>query len=42
MWRDQGYRVVQLDIVWRVVQRDLPALIEALRPLIPPEDAFTS
>ena len=37
-----GYRVVQLDIVWRVVQRDLPALIEALRPLIPPEDEFTS
>ncbi|WP_242523312.1 DUF86 domain-containing protein [Thiocystis minor] len=37
-----GYRVVQLDIVWRVVQRDLPPLIETLRPLIPPEDEFTS
>lgn len=33
-----GYRVVQLDIVWRVVGQDLPALIEALRPLIPAED----
>ena len=36
-----GYRVVQIDLVWRVVQRDLPALIDTLRPLIPPEDAFT-
>jgi uncharacterized protein with HEPN domain len=33
-----GYRVVQLDVVWRVVCRDLPALIDALRPLIPAED----
>lgn len=33
-----GYRVVQLDIVWRVVCHDLPALIDALGPLIPAED----
>ena len=33
-----GYRVVQLDVVWRVVCEDLPALIQALRPLIPTED----
>ena len=33
-----GYRVVQLDLVWRVVGQDLPALIETLRPLIPAED----
>lgn len=24
-----GYRVVQLDLVWRVVGQDLPALIPA-------------
>ena len=36
MWRDQG------DLVWRIVQRDLPALIDMLRPLIPPEDEFMS
>lgn len=37
-----GYRVVQIDIVWQVVQRDLPALVVALTPLIPPEEDFTS
>lgn len=33
-----GYRMVQLDVVWHVVCQDLPALIDALRPLIPAED----
>jgi uncharacterized protein with HEPN domain len=33
-----GYRVVQFGIVWRVVCQDFPALIDALRPLIPAED----
>lgn len=33
-----GYRMVQLDIVWRVVCHDLPSLIDALGPLIPAED----
>ena len=33
-----AYNVVRLDIVWDVVQSDLPPLIESLRPLIPPED----
>lgn len=35
-----GYRTVRLDIVWDVVQRELPPLIEILRPLIPPEENF--
>lgn len=33
-----GYRMVQLDVVWHVVCQDLPALIDALGPLIPAED----
>jgi uncharacterized protein with HEPN domain len=33
-----GYNAVRLDIVWNVVQRELPVLIEALRPLVPPEE----
>lgn len=37
-----GYRVVQIEIIWQVVQRDLPVLIEALTPLIPPENELTS
>ena len=33
-----AYNVVRLDIVWEVVQSDLPPLTEGLRPLITPED----
>lgn len=29
--------VIQLDIVWRTVQDDLPPLIAQLEPLVPPE-----
>jgi len=32
-----GYGEVRLDIVWAVVQDDLPPLIATLRPLIPPD-----
>ncbi len=33
-----AYNEVRLDVVWDVVQSDLAALIETLKPLIPPED----
>jgi uncharacterized protein with HEPN domain len=33
-----AYNEVRLDVVWEVVQNDLPSLIETLKPLIPPED----
>ena len=33
-----AYNEVRHDIVWEVVQNDLPPLIETLKPLIPPED----
>lgn len=32
------YRDTQLDIVWRIVAADLPAVIEALEPSIPGAD----
>jgi uncharacterized protein with HEPN domain len=32
-----GYGEVRLDIVWAVVQDDLPPLIATLHPLIPPD-----
>ena len=32
-----GYGDVDLDIVWRVTMHELPDLIDALGPLIPPE-----
>ena len=32
-----GYRDVDLEIVWDVIQNHLPALIAALEPLVPPE-----
>ncbi len=32
-----AYSDVRLDILWRVVQDELPALIDQLEPLIPPE-----
>jgi len=33
-----AYSEVRLDVVWEVVQNDLPSLIETLKPFIPPED----
>jgi uncharacterized protein with HEPN domain len=33
------YGDVNLEIVWRVVAVDIPALIDALEPLIPPRDS---
>jgi uncharacterized protein with HEPN domain len=35
-----GYRAVRLDLVWQVVQQELPVLIAALQPLVPPEEDF--
>ncbi|MEI7903159.1 MAG: HepT-like ribonuclease domain-containing protein [bacterium] len=32
------YDDVDLQIVWRTVQHDLPALIAQLEPLLPPEE----
>ena len=31
------YDDVDLEIVWDTIQRDLPRLIESLKPLVPPE-----
>ena len=33
------YTDVRLDIVWSVVQDELPGLVAAVQPLIPPPDA---
>jgi uncharacterized protein with HEPN domain len=35
-----GYRTVRVDIVWDIVQRELPTLVELLQPLIPDEEDF--
>ncbi len=32
-----AYFAIQLDIVWQIVQDDLPPLIKQLEPLVPPE-----
>ena len=32
-----GYSKVSLEVMWDVVDRDLPALIEKIRPLVPPD-----
>ncbi|MCX5971922.1 MAG: DUF86 domain-containing protein [Coprothermobacterota bacterium] len=32
------YDDVDLQVVWRTVQQDLPALIARLEPLLPPEE----
>ena len=46
-WRDtintrnrliHGYRTVRLDIVWKTVVEDIPALIARLAALLPPEE----
>lgn len=34
-----GYFEINWQRVWQTVQEDLPALIELLRPLVPPEEA---
>jgi len=34
-----NYADARLDIVWAVLQDELPGLIAALQPLIPPADA---
>jgi uncharacterized protein with HEPN domain len=31
-----AYAEVRLDVVWNVVQNELPALIDIVRPLVPP------
>lgn len=33
-----GYFAIRLDIVWKVAKEDLPRLITAIEPLIPPDD----
>jgi uncharacterized protein with HEPN domain len=33
-----GYDRVQIDIVWDVIENDVPALLEALEPLLPPDE----
>jgi len=33
-----AYNEVRLDIVWSVIQGDLPQLIAMLKPLLPPHD----
>lgn len=32
------YRDIDLVLVWRTVRENIPALIDELRPLLPPED----
>ena len=34
-----GYVDVRLDVVWRTVREDVPALLAKLRPLVPKDDA---
>ena len=34
------YEDIDLDVVWDTIKRDLPRLIESLKPLVPPEDQF--
>ncbi len=33
-----GYFAIRLDVVWRVIKEDLPRLVAAIAPLIPPDD----
>jgi uncharacterized protein with HEPN domain len=37
--RVHDYRDIDLMLVWRTVQEDIPALLAELRPLLPPKDA---
>ncbi|HEX3049216.1 MAG TPA: DUF86 domain-containing protein [Aggregatilineaceae bacterium] len=34
-----NYNEVDLDVVWSVIQNDIPELIRLIEPLIPPDDA---
>lgn len=34
-----AYFDINLDILWKTVKEDLPMLLEALEPLVPPEEA---
>lgn len=34
-----GYGAIQLEVVWRTVQEDIPALARQLRPIVPREGA---
>jgi uncharacterized protein with HEPN domain len=34
-----AYFDINLDVLWRTVQEDLPSLIAALEPFLPPEKA---
>ena len=34
-----GYHEIDLEAVWRIASESVPALIEMLEPLIPPEDS---
>ncbi len=34
-----AYFDINLDILWRTAQEDLPLLVAALEPLVPPEEA---
>ena len=36
-----GYADIDLDLGWRVVMEDVPALVETLEPLVPPEEDLT-
>jgi uncharacterized protein with HEPN domain len=42
MWRDDAYLldIIRLDIVWQVLQQELPKLIATLESLVPPEEDF--
>ncbi len=33
-----GYNMVDFDILWQIITKDLPPLIDALEKLIPPEN----
>ena len=34
-----GYDRVDTDILWEILEKDLPPLVEALEKIVPPEDA---
>lgn len=36
------YDRIRLDIVWDVIQHDIPALIAQIEPLVPPDDSGES
>lgn len=33
-----GYASIRLEVVWRTVREDIPALLEQLRPLVPKDE----